>query len=287
MDCSSFAGGLGLAYTAEGTDDLQSVPRQGVIDAFRRTGLVLFKGFATDQQRFRSFTSQFTSSFVTEYNPLERHYLGDGTMTVQYYAEGIPLHGEMAYLPRINTQLGPPDILWFYCERPARESGETLVCDGARVAEALSPDTRALLQAKRLKYRLVTSPAVWQAAAGTSDQATVRSILQHVPGVVSIAFDPDGTMRWDYATPAIKPARFNGVPSFVNSIVCIRPPLEDDTAIPDDVVREIETTTERFTIPIVWEGGEFLMLDNTRYLHGRRSNDDQRRVLVRMGTAAF
>ena len=33
--------------------------------------------------------------------------------------------------------------------------------------------------------------------------------------------------------------------------------------------------------------GEMLMIDNTRFLHGRRSNDDQRRVYVRMGNAAF
>lgn len=287
MDVTSFANGLGVTFQAGGISDLGQLPRQDVIDAFLRTGLVFFEGFEVDQERFRAFTRRFAETFVTEYNPLERHYLGDGTLSVQYYEEGIPLHGEMAYLPRISAELGPPDILWFFCEKPARTDGETLVCDGARVAEALSPATRALLDRKRLKYRLVTSPAVWQAAAGTTDPAVVRMKLQHVPGVVHIEFDPDGTMRWDYATPAIKPARFTRTPSFVNSIVCIRPPLEDDSAIPDEVVHDIEDVTNRLTVPVAWKGGELLMIDNTRFLHGRRSNDDQRRVYVRMGNAAF
>jgi alpha-ketoglutarate-dependent taurine dioxygenase len=279
VQVTSFADGLGAAYTASASTDLLALRRDDVIEAFLRTGLVFFEGFELDQERFRAFTTQFAAAFVTEYNPLERHYLGDGTMTVQYYAEGIPLHGEMAYLPRINPQLGPPDIMWFYCERPAREGGETLVCDGARVVEALSAGTRALLERKRLKYRLVTSPPVWQAAAGTADRAMVQTMLQHVPGVVHVEFDADGTMRWDFATPAIKPARFTKI--------CIRPPFEDGEPIPDEVIREIEDVTERLTVPVRWKGGELLMIDNTRYLHGRRSNDDQRRVYVRMGTAAF
>lgn len=279
-------GGSGVRFISDG-GELAEIERDDVIAAFRSTGLVLFEGFRLDQDRFRAFTRRFTAAFVTEYNPLERHYLGDGTMTVQYYEEGIPLHGEMAYLPRISPEIGPPDILWFYCERPARRDGETTVCDGAAVVAELSESTRRVLRDKRLKYRLVTSPPVWQAAAGTCDRASVRAMLRHVPGVLGCTFDDDGTMRWDYATPAIRPTRFSGVDVFVNSIVCIRPPLEDGSAIPDDVIHEIETVTERLTVPIAWRGGELLMIDNTRYLHGRRSNDDQRRVYVRMGTAAF
>jgi len=284
---TSFAENLGLAFHASGSRDLSLIPRHEVVGAFRETGLVFFDGFEVDQERFRTFTSQFVDTFVTEYNPLERHYIGDGTMTVQYYAEGIALHGEMAYLPRINPTLGPPDILWFYCERPAREDGETLICDGARVVEGLSASTRKLFETKRLKYPLVTSPPVWQGAAGTTDSCYVRQMLLQVPGVVHVEFDHNGTMRWDFATPAMKRGRFSQAPSFVNSIICMRPPLEDGSAIPEEVIREIQEVTARLTVPIRWKGGELLMIDNTRYLHGRKSNDDQRRVFVRMGTAAF
>src|SRR5437763_1481966 len=135
----------GIGFRAGGGADICALDRNQIIEAFRESGLVWFEGFALDLDLFREFTTLFTSHFVTEYNPLERHYVGDGTMTVQYYHEGIPLHGEMAYLPRVSPQLAPPDILWFYCARPARGHGDTLVCDGAKVVEELSKATQRLL----------------------------------------------------------------------------------------------------------------------------------------------
>jgi alpha-ketoglutarate-dependent taurine dioxygenase len=284
---SPFAQGLGHGFRAPGGADILALDRDQIVEAFRNSGLVSFDGFALDLDVFREFTTQFANRFVTEYNPLERHYLGDGTMTVQYHYEGIPLHGEMAYLPRVSPQLAPPDILWFYCARPAREHGETLLCDGEKVVEKLSESTRRLFNEKRIKYRLVTSPEVWRAAAGVSEPHEAEHILRRIEGVVGWSFDRDGTLRWDYATHAIRPSRFSKRPAFVNSVVCIGPSFEDGTDIPSGIITEIKSVTGRLAVPFPWRGGELMMLDNTRFLHGRSSNDDQRLIYVRMSLANF
>jgi alpha-ketoglutarate-dependent taurine dioxygenase len=276
-----------VTFRADETDDICGLDRTQVIEAFLGSGLVWFEGFRIDRSSFRKFTELFTAHFVTEYNPLERHYLGDGTMTVQYHHEAIPLHGEMAYLPRVNQQLAPPEILWFYCARPPREGGDTLVCDGESVVSELSIPTHRLLLEKRLKYRLVTSADVWRAVAGVREVHQAEQILAHVGGVVSWSFDADDTLRWEYATHAIRPTRFSRRPAFVNSIICIRPTFEDDSHIPDRVIEEIKEVTKELTVPFSWRGGELLMLDNSRFLHGRTSNDEQRLVYVRMSLANF
>jgi alpha-ketoglutarate-dependent taurine dioxygenase len=284
---SPTAGHLGIRFRTQSRADIRELDRDEVIDAFRLSGLVWFEGFRVDLDSFREFTKLFTRHFVTEYNPLERHYLGDGTMTVQYYHEGIPLHGEMAYLPRISSRLAPPDILWFYCARPARSGGETLVCDGENVALDLSEATRRIFSEKRIKYRLVTSPEIWRTAAGVSETCQAEEILRFVDGVLGWSFDADGTLRWDYATYAIRSTRFRNRLAFVNSIICIRPPFEDGSEIGTELITEINSSTERLTVPVSWRGGEVIMLDNTRYLHGRTSNDDQRLIYVRMSLANF
>ena len=59
----------------------------------------------------------------------------------------IPPHAEMAYTPF------RPDMLWFYCETPASQGGETLLCDGLDLWSRLRPATKDLFLSQKLTYR--------------------------------------------------------------------------------------------------------------------------------------
>jgi len=208
-------------------------------------------------------------------------------MTVQFYREGIPLHGEMVYLPRLTETVGPPDIIWFYCERPAKAGGETLVCDGIRAAEQLPASLRQLFANKRIVYNNVTSQGVWEHVAGTCDQRRVEQMLGQIEGVMSWKFDESGTLRWDWATSAFRKTRYQGVDAFVNSIICHRQKFDDGSWITDRLIVEIRDFLAPLATKIDWRAGELLMVDNSRYLHGRASQDDQRMVYCRMSLANF
>jgi alpha-ketoglutarate-dependent taurine dioxygenase len=63
--------------------------------------------------------------------------------------------------------------------------------------------------------------------------------------------------------------------------------FEDGLKIPDDVIFELKDVTDKLTLPIAWQKGDILMIDNTRLLHGRKSfSDNQREIYVRMGHLA-
>jgi alpha-ketoglutarate-dependent taurine dioxygenase len=280
-------GGADIAFLADGGCELDSVDTERVTVTFQRSGAVMFRGFPMDLDRFKRFTGRFTRHFVTEYNPLERRYIGDGTMTVQYYKEGIALHAEMAYLPVISETLRAPDILWFYCERPGRDGGETTLCDGVAVADALSPSTRTLLRTQRIKYRMVTGQDTWRAVSGLCNAEDACRMMLKVDGITSCVIDEKTSLRWEYATYAIRKTRSGDRDAFVNSIICMAPRFEDDSPIPTEVIDEIKQVTAGLTHRVSWRGGDLLMVDNTRFLHGRTSNDDQRSVYVRMSLASF
>ena len=53
--------------------------------------------------------------------------------------------------------------------------------------------------------------------------------------------------------------------------------------IPEDVVREITEIQRRLIVPTPWQKQDFLMLDNTRFMHGRRAfTDTGRDIYLRM-----
>jgi hypothetical protein len=55
--------------------------------------------------------------------------------------------------------------------------------------------------------------------------------------------------------------------------------FEDGSLIPDAVIEEIEKVMYSLTQEIRWKPGDLVMIDNSRFLHGRRAFSDNRRRL--------
>jgi len=67
------------------------------------------------------------------------------------------------------------------------------------------------------------------------------------------------------------------------------PVFEDNTVIPDDLVEKIRRVSERRTMPIKWQKNDLLILDNTRFMHGRNAieNSEERRIITYFGFLKF
>lgn len=275
---------LGTIVYGNARDDISQLDVDEIKELFKSSGLVLFRGFPLDADKFRDFTSRFTNHFLLYYN-VHRKYIGDGTQTVELFDQAIPFHGELTYLPTVTPTLRPPDIIWFYCVSHPPHSGETLTCDGVRLLRELSESTRNLFMSKRLKYKLEHIAELWHSLADNREQ--VEEILRRTEGVSSWRFDDDDTLYWDHVTLAVRPTRHQNQLAYINNIFCSRCPFEDDTPIPPDVLDEVSRVSERLTVPIRWEYNDLVMIDNSRCLHGRKWHADGRMIYVRMSIANF
>ncbi len=63
----------------------------------------------------------------------------------------------------------------------------------------------------------------------------------------------------------------------------------DGSEIPDEIVDEIESVTNSLACQIMWQKNDLVMLDNTRFMHGRNSIGDpqKRRIYTQFGYASF
>ena len=101
----------------------------------------------------------------------------------------------------------------------------------------------------------------------------------------------------DYTTPVLTESKFSKNLAFANFLLFARfmlnrrdfPIFADGGEIPQSMCVEIDRLARRITTPVHWQDEDFLMLDNTRVMHGRNavSPDIERVIWSRYGYADF
>jgi alpha-ketoglutarate-dependent taurine dioxygenase len=300
MRISPFSPHVGSLVKASENAPLEQLPLAEIQDALKRTGAVFFHGFGATLDDFERFTNAFSDDYMDNTGSgsyrATAEKANDGTIQNVAYnygrktqlTFGLPLHADRSY---VKSQ---PELIWFLCARPAAEKGLTFVCDGVKILEELSPRTREVFEAKRLKYVRNYPQEEWQVTFRTKDLEEVRvycaendlELDPHLDGSISTAY---------YKSAIVDRTRFGSARAFVNSILIqhwqekslgrrnalVR--LEDGSQIPDDAIDEVKAVSAKLTANLPWTSGDFVMVDNTRLMHGREEfADPDREVYVRM-----
>lgn len=267
--------------------------RKALLDTFHAYGAVLIRGLDLDRAGFVGFTETFLSSFM-EYVGGANNDRGSAygksetVLTVTGGAvakKAIPLHGEMFYTePR-------PATLFFCCMTPAAENGQTTICDGVALWQALPEDIRAVFRERRLKYRRIYTDDAWKKVYRTDDLDEVRQIC--AGSGVQLTVSEDGVIETVHVcdawveTPA-GPAFINSVlvwaaREYIAGIQDSKLRFENDEELPLDMLYKINEIAEAVTQNIDWTPGNVAIVDNRRVMHGRRAyEDDSRDIIMRL-----
>ena len=281
------------------TDRLDPV----VVHDFQEVGAVLIRRPGTTEEMFVEFGDAFVDCI--------RHH-ATGTperdtvraekylSTVNKGRDSIPLHREASYLPE------RPDVLLFYCVRPSLVGGQTTLCDGVSLLKALPGAVRFYVEdgaGAGLVWTWTLPPQRWQAWFDTTSSTRVLERIARLSEKLepweyaSVEFDDDH-LKGIFRTRSVIPTCFGNEVSFCNSVLAYydRAPgphvakhlygvtLSDGSPFPEDILSTIRILAERLTCEVTWQAGDILMVDNSRWMHGRRPvTDPDRRIFVRLG----
>jgi alpha-ketoglutarate-dependent taurine dioxygenase len=278
---SSLSASFGVILEPSGPETLDELRTDHVIEALRGHGALLFRGFSPALEEFGAFTARFIQSFMVHPDPSRLDRTPDRTtQTVEAGKHAISLHQELAFIPV------RPDLVCFHCLVPAERGGETTLGDGLAIWRRLSPHARARFEAQRLRYGLMVPPPVLRHNAGFVELALKAMGLP-------IRLDAEGNLHSEYFAPAATPPRFSGEPAFVNSVLPYAnnevknsrtTTFEDGSPLSADLLAEVRGVADELTVPVRWQPGDFVMIDNSRVMHGRTAWDGAARDLnIRMG----
>lgn len=278
--------------TPSGAETLAAIDPALIEATYKAHGAMLLRGFGADLDSFRRFARSLCATAVINETP-GRAVL-DAVEAIQGVDGGtnaFALHPELAREP------WKPDAALFGCLSPPGSGGETTLCDGIALAAALPDAVRQGLEGRRLVHVMGVWPALLRFWFGT--ETPDDALLANPPRPVPYHFFrvPDGRIAREFSRPALHKPMFAQRPAFGNFLLFARfnngrgnfPLLDNLTPVPEAWLQAIHATGEALSAEVRWQAGDVLVLDNTRFLHGRRAIIDatERTIATFFGYVRF
>lgn len=269
-------------------ETLASLNRDRVRELYRQYGALLLKGFASGLEDFHRFAVDLCPVAVRN-DSRNRATLEQNVQSASLGLQAFPLH------PELSREPWKPDAAFFYCLNPPVTGGATTICDGVAIVRNLEPNLREKLAAQRLRYTQVARPEELEFWLGTSDphDAVLASPPPHCP----YRFKRIGNqVTRSFTRPLLHRPMFTDELAFGNFLLFARflrgrqfPLLEDGTPVPDEWLLEVKRVSDRLTARIEWQRGDLVVLDNSRFMHGRTAitEGDGRLIATYFGYVDF
>ena len=263
---------------SEDYPDIFHLPVAEMMDLFSSSGILLFKGFGVNHNQMKEFAELFSSNLVADYI---RPRVG-ADQFIHFVDPGmgdLVVHSEHAYSPL------RPDVIWFCCAVPAAQDGETIFCDGVQVWKELSQSTKQLFLEKKLNfvYESIPSEIFKRLISPDATMADIKLMLDSLEGV-TYQINEDESIRMEYACSAVVKTKYGNYDAFANSLLPQyagegKAAFADGSLVPSQVIEEIKEVADKLMGKISWQAGDLAMIDNSRFMHGRREFNDEKRQI--------
>lgn len=276
---------------ATDAETFASIDRNRVETLLKEHGALLFRGFSSDLDQFQQFAQTFCPVAVFN-DSRNRARLGErqDVQSVNLGTRPFPLH------PELSREPWKPDCAFFYCLTPPKYGGATTICDGVAIVHELPVAIREAMSARRLKYVQPTSPALLRYWLGTPEPS--ESELASPPSRCPYSFERlGGQIVRVFTRPLLHKPMFTDEPAFGNFLLFARylrgvrnfPLLDDGSPVPDQWVETVKLASDKLTVAMGWRAGDLLMLDNSRFMHGRTevAANDARLIATYFGYLPF
>ena len=308
-----FFGG-GIMINSSDIKDIRKLDYDVIVKLFEKNGVILLRGFSLKAEEMTEVTDLYTQRYA--HDALRRaNRMGSKLIrNVDYDShdallranrdgkkeklsvdvlklkdedwkedydvfEEMALHSESSYAPDY------PEIIWFFCnEFNTAGRGRTTLCDGITLWDNLSYETKNFFLLNPLKFKLQIPISEKKMGNGTkkwflNQQGAGDGLLDLSNGLLSIT-----QIRF-----AVQPSRLQNKMCFSNHLLnrdtdpnILEWGTIDGKKIPQDILDEVKEKSNELTYDVDWKKNDLVMLDNMRFIHGRRAfkKSDKRDILI-------
>ena len=278
----------GLELKPKDIKDISKLDYLDIIRLFEVKGLIIFRDFEIDPQRLSELTSRYTETYANDAQRRENRLDQKVVNNVDDGNQEMALHSEASFSPNW------PEIVWFFCNEAPTEGngGATTFCDGIKLWDSLSTNTKNFFQLNPIKYEL---------------EIPIKNISKKKGSKkwpLNFQGSADGILDYEKSILKITQIRFAVIHSRIPGKICfsnhtlykntdptiIKWGTIHDKDIPSEIIKEVEEKSKLITYDLKWKKGDLLMIDNKRFMHGRRSfkEKDKRDIVnIQTATASF
>ncbi|MCW8471343.1 TauD/TfdA family dioxygenase [Fluoribacter gormanii] len=280
----------GLTIQAQSNESLNDLKVEDIRQHLSEHGILLLRNFDISLESYSKFVGSILKTVTLD---PARNFVSKEVQLVDSGYDEIPLHCENGLTPF------PPDILFFMCEIPASRGSQTTYCDGVQVWEHLSSPAKEYFSSHQFTFERVIPNNIWKNYVVNQfkvefNEENVQTILaqlkkEHPEHTVQV--NDDGSILARLSIPLVHKTLFSNKLAFANSLIGPSfnysvPIIRDElgNALVEKYVEEFRTVSQQLTRDHLWQKHDLLIIDNTRYMHGRRKIEDtNRKIYLAMG----
>lgn len=266
-------------------------------------GTLLFRGFDIKTvEQFENFARLFSGKDLLDYagGVSPRVSMGKGVYTSTEYPPNLALslHNELSYSANY------PRHLYFFCVVEPEIGGETTIGDSRKILQNIDSEIVNLFKKKQIRYdRNLSGEAgsgyAWQDAFETDDRRTIENHCRKISA--EYEWKPDGGLRVSQVRPATNIHMETGEEVWFNQADGFHPSnldretyelmngnfrlnccFGDGSPIEVSMLEHIREVLRQETIPVKWQKGDILIVDNILTAHGRMPFSGARRIVLAM-----
>ncbi len=275
-----------------GETSLLEVDEEAIMAHYKTHGALLFSGFGATLDQFHGLARRMCSTSVVNESPGRELLDPDKAIyAVDGGTNAFSLH------PELSREPWKPDLAMFGCLSAPTEGGRTTLCDGVALVKALPEEIRRGLEGRRLVYPMSTWSSLLEYWLGTAEPNDDQ--LRNPPAGCPYQFMRlhDGRIARLFSRPALHKPMFVDELAFGNFLLFARfnnkrrgfPLFDDFKPVPDEWLETIRQIGDTLTLAVKWRQGDVLMLDNTRFMHGRTAilDNAERQIATYFGYLKF
>lgn len=238
---------------------------------FKKKGIIIFRNLFKNYKDVSKFVNFFTTKYAND--AYRRKSISDekNIKSVDLGNHEIPLHSESSFT---STW---PEIIWFYClDVSESKKGKTTMCDGIKLWNQLSVETKTFFLSNPFCFELEIQIA-------KKNIPSKDWFFEEIGfGKSDINFNK-GKINTRFSKFLVHRDRFTNKICFANHLFsCLK---KDESQIkkfyplskkklPDNIINEVKKKSEKLTYEHNWKKFDLIMINNKRFLHGRRKIDN-------------
>jgi len=250
-----------------------------VKENFKKYGIVVLENFKIKPENLINYTNHFTLKYSNDAQRRIERFGKKNIKSVDVGNHQIPLHSESSFTPAC------PEIMWFYCvESNSKNGTPTTICDGIKVWEKIPLEFKKKFLSEPIIYKVEAEIPKSKSKSNQVREWYIESIGVKDP---MINFS-EGKLSFFFKKYAVNNVKQINKMSFCNHILSIYDEkqildsyIDSDKEFPKKIYKLIEDLTEKYTYEFKWKKNQLLIIDNLRFMHGRRAikNDEKRDII--------
>ncbi len=271
------------AYIHAENNKINNLDRKKIIKIFEEKGMIIFRGFKINPKKLIEITDIFTSKYANDAQRRKNRMDQKQVHEVDYGNNEMALHSEASFSPNW------PEIVWFFCNiPPPKNSGPTTFCDGIKLWDSLTIETKNFFLTNPLEY--ILEVPIGYKKKGAKKKKWLLNYNGAGDGILDLN---KGILKMKQIRFATTESRLIHKLCFSNHVLYRNtdPTIKKwgifgQKKIPKKVMKNVKENSDKLIFDHNWKKFDLIMLDNKRFMHGRRKfNFKEKRDILNIQTS--